>query len=84
MISTDELAELLIEEFFEDSVSSELLREYKERSVVIGKRVLVLEHSGASYYADAVGITDGAGLLVSRDGVTREVFSGEISIKLEV
>ncbi|MBO7303650.1 MAG: biotin--[acetyl-CoA-carboxylase] ligase [Clostridia bacterium] len=83
-VSADDLIYPLIEEFFSRGEPSEFIAEYRRRSIAVGKRVLVSEHSGASYYADAVGITDGAGLLLSRDGEVRELFSGEISIKFEV
>ena len=83
-VSPEELTPVLIEEFFTVQPPTELLSEYRKRSLVIGKRVTVIEHSGASYPADVIGIADSAGLLVSHNGTVREIFSGEISIKLEV
>ena len=84
LVSSECLTVALIEEFFANSSADALLEEYKRRSIALGRRVLVTEHSGASYCADVIGITDTAGLLVSHGGITSELSSGEISIKFEV
>ena len=81
-VSRKELTQALIDEFFSEWCHESLIKEYKSRSIVAGRRVLVMEHSGASYYADAVGISDTAGLLIRHNGELRELYSGEISIKI--
>ena len=82
LVSRKDLIKELINEIFEEGDFSSMVEEYKKRSILIGRRVLVMEHSGASCYANVVGISDGAGLIVESAGEVRELFSGEISIKI--
>lgn len=63
------------------------LKEYRERSIVLGKRVTVyrtMAGSGESYEAIAVGIDDDGHLLVEDDtGAEHTLYSGEVSVKLQ-
>lgn len=63
------------------------LAEYRERSIVLGKRVTVyktMAGSGESYEAVAVGIDDDGHLLVRDDaGLLHTLYSGEVSVKLQ-
>lgn len=67
---------------FEGADRSEYLEEYRRRSLVIGKRVTVM--SAASVYeALAVGITDRGELRVRLDtGEERDLYTGEVGIKI--
>ena len=82
IVSPDALANAFVSEFFAASDIGEVLKEYRELSVVIGKRVLVRRISGEEFFADVVDITDSAALLVRRDdGSLEELISAEVSIK---
>lgn len=57
------------------------LEDYKERSLIIGKDVIVTEH-GVDVPAKAIGIDQSAGLIVQfNDGTTKTLNSGEARIK---
>lgn len=63
--------------------SRECLREYRERSVVKGRRLTVVGE-GDAYSARAIEILDDYSLLVEResDGERVRIFTGEVSVKL--
>lgn len=61
--------------------SAEYMKEYKERSVLLGREVTVFSAQGS--YSAAVRDIDGEGhLLVEHDGTLRTLSSGEVSIKI--
>ncbi len=75
------LAAALIDEFFRAADSAQLLREYRARSVVIGKRICARRISGGELECEVLGITDSGALLVKcRDGGETELISAEVSI----
>ncbi len=64
-----------------DIENKHFLEDYRSRSMIIGKQVLVLEH-GKETIAKAIGIDDTAGLIVQfKDGSTKVLNSGEARIK---
>lgn len=76
------LASELIAEFFSSSDTSELIREYKARSVLIGNEVEVHALSGEVYSARVVDINDDAELLVqTKDGEVKKLISAEVSVR---
>ncbi len=76
----DKLINVLTNEFFRDF---DFIDEYRSRSAVIGKTVTVHRLTGEVFEAEVLGITDRAALTVLRgDGVTEELISAEVSIKL--
>lgn len=78
----DRLAERILLEFFSADGADEVIREYRERSVIIGRRVEVRRLSGEIYRAKAVGITDAGALTVELDsGIREELISAEVSVK---
>jgi BirA family biotin operon repressor/biotin-[acetyl-CoA-carboxylase] ligase len=73
------LEEILTDEFFKEN--GDFISEYRRRSAVIGKRVLVTRLSGESFCAKVIDITDKASLLVQKeDGSREELISAEVSI----
>lgn len=63
----------------EESVASgEFLSEYRSRSCVVGRRVIV----NGNYEACAVAIDDDCALIIERDGATEKFYAGEVSLKL--
>ncbi|MGL4982206.1 MAG: biotin--[acetyl-CoA-carboxylase] ligase [Treponemataceae bacterium] len=61
---------------------TEIIQEYRKNSLVIGRRIQVLQGQ-ESFFATAINITDDANLVVENDrGEKRILSSGEISIKL--
>ena len=81
----NELAAELIKEFFNDLRlvgSKEIAKEYKNRSVIIGKDVKVIK-ADREYDATVLDITDNCELLIkAADGNTETLFTGEVSLKL--
>ena len=58
------------------------LEEYRQRSMVLGRRVAVVRPDGREEPARALGIDDAGGLVVEKPDGTRETLrSGEISIR---
>ena len=58
-----------------------VMEEYRRRNLVLGRQVTVL-HGGETYPATAETVTDAGHLLVrTADGETRELNSGEVSIR---
>ena len=67
---------------FGSTPAAEYMEEYRRRSCVIGKRVTVIGADG-SYEAEAIAITDDGELRVRLDdGSTKDLFTGEVSIKI--
>ena len=92
-LTTDSfLSELLVqlETSFNSELTDEIIREYQERSLVVGKRVTVLA-GNESYLADVLEVTKKCHLIVRPVDVngeaacieTRELLSGEVSLKLK-
>ena len=74
----------LTAEMLSDTPGEEILREYRDHSLTVGRRVLVLPHNGDSYEAVAEQILDDYSLLVRTDeGERRRVYSGEVSTKIK-
>ena len=82
-VNINSLAAALIDALASCLDSGECLREYRARSVVLGRTVTVIGAS-ESYAARAVEILDDYSLLVEResDGVRVRIFTGEVSVKL--
>lgn len=82
--SRNMLAAALITELshLEDMIQSRsFLDEYRERSMVIGKKVSILQQGGRS--VEVVGIDQDGGLIVKNENGEQEILhSGEISIRL--
>jgi biotin-(acetyl-CoA carboxylase) ligase len=61
----------------------DVVAEYREKSIVIGKRVRMRRISGESFFATVLDVTDSGALLVLReDGVREELISAEVSVIL--
>ena len=56
--------------------------EYRRRSVLLGKNVTVIPHTGQSYAAEVVGIGDDGALEVLAGGEPRRIFTGDVSVRL--
>ena len=81
-VDNELLASELIAEFFSSSDTSELIREYKARSVLIGNDVEVHAISGEIYSARVIDISENAGLVVqTADGEVKELISAEVSVR---
>jgi len=66
-----------------DLSNKAFLQEYKEHSLVIGKRIKCIS-GDTSFYALAEGIDDSGGLIVLKDDGSRQLLrSGEISVRLD-
>ena len=80
-----ELAAMIIEELLsgiEDLDGAGVVEEYKSRSCLVGRSVLISEN-GAEYRATAEGVSDSGALVIRLgDGSVRELSSGDISIKI--
>ena len=75
-------AKRLIEEFFKPEEKAKIINEYRQRSVVIGKRVEVRKILGESCDATVIEIAEDGALIVEREGGVRErLVSAEVSIK---
>ena len=82
-VGRDELCERIVSEFFSDMKYSEVISEYREKSIVVGKRAEMRRISGESFFATVLDITDSGALLVLRDGgVREELISAEVSVVL--
>lgn len=77
------LIESLISEFFMEVRDSEIIKEYRRRSAVIGKPVKVHKLTGEIFSARALDITDNGELLVEDENGSREtLISAEVSLRL--
>ncbi len=64
--------------------NEEVLRQYKRRSVVIGKEISILAGDEAPVRAAALDICpDGSLLVRTQDGFTRKLCGGEITVRLK-
>ena len=73
----------LTDEFFSERADEEIMKEYRQRSLVIGQRVEVRAISGESFDAFALDITDSGALLVKKDdGSEQALISAEVSLKI--
>lgn len=78
-------AHLLNEVFIAiNSSQSEIMTEYKEKSLVLNRTIQVIEKD-SSYPAEVLDITPEGHLIIQRkdSNITQELLSGEISIKLD-
>ncbi len=81
--SAARLAAALIELHRSEREREEILRIYRERSTVIGRRILVRRISGEEFSAAALGITDSGALSVMHeDGRLEELISAEVSVRV--
>lgn len=73
-------------EFYPDLTKRTFLDEYRKRSVVLGKKINIIEntlHPDISFVATAINIDDDCNLIVElEDGTRKSLYSGEISIRL--
>lgn len=77
-VDAEVLAEVLAEEFF--SVG-DYMNEYRERSLVLGKKIAVRRLTGEEFTARAVEITESASLIVEKEnGEREELLSAEVSV----
>lgn len=83
-VTREDLAAAFLNEWerlYTVSDSAEWMEEYRRRSLVIGRTVTVVQ-GDATYPATAVAVTDEGHLLVSTPDGERELFSGEVSVRL--
>ena len=77
------LIDTIIEELFCECDWQTVIKEYRRRSSLIGKKITVHRMSGESFFATALDITDSGALLVIRDdGVREELISAEVSLSV--
>ena len=69
----------IVKEYF--SGTEDHLGVYREKSLVIGKKVKVIKPT-ESYDATVIGINDDFSLQIERDGIPERLFTGEISIRI--
>ena len=62
------------------TADEKIMKEYKNRSIIIGKTVTVLNNS--TYTARVIDITDDAHLVVEGEHGKEELFTGDVSIRL--
>ena len=86
LFSPEELLSAILEEIkcFENADFEEIMKEYRSRSAVVGRKITVINHSDGNYEAEALRIEDDGALIVKRLGDNAEVrlFSGEVSTKI--
>ncbi len=83
-LSPADLAAALIDLHFGESNAPEILRAYRERSSVLGRRIRVRRLGGEEFYAFASEITDKGALAVIHDsGEREELISAEVSVRLD-
>ena len=78
-----DLAGKIISEIYillENPTNEEIIKEYRERSMLIGRCVTVLKSGG--YSARVLDITDDAHLVVESESGIEELYTGDVSIKL--
>ena len=69
-------------EYYEAPRDASVMDEYARRNLCIGREV-TFTRNGIEKTAEAVGIDSGGGLIVSIDGKTETLNSGEISVRLD-
>lgn len=85
-VSKEELVDeilLELEKWYPTLWNGGFLEENKRRSILLGKDILVLDESvpGGSYAAKAVDINELGNLIIRKDGTTKVLNSGEVSIR---
>ncbi|MBQ8758741.1 MAG: biotin--[Clostridia bacterium] len=80
-----ELASLICEEFEKvfSLENTEVLREYKRRSIVIGREIRIVREEGDIRAAALDICEDGALLVRTEEGYTQKLCGGEITIRLK-
>lgn len=86
-VSKEELAEEILRELehlYPTLQDGSFLEESRQRSILLGKDILVLDAlaEGGSYPAKAVDLNELGNLVIERDGVKQVLNSGEVSIRL--
>ena len=80
-----QVLKILEEDFKSQTNHAKIIKEYKDASLLIGKKVTVFPLIGdkkSSYKATATDIDENAGLVVTlADGSRRTLQSGEVSLK---
>ena len=74
-----------LEEWYPTLWDGSFLAESKERSVLLGKEIKVIDGNiqGGSYPAKAVDINELGNLIIEREGKFQVLNSGEVSIRFE-
>ncbi|MBQ8719989.1 MAG: biotin--[Clostridia bacterium] len=84
-LNRSQLAARIIELIYEglsELSSVDIVREYRERSNLIGRRVTVIR-ADSSYAAEVLDISDGGALVLrTAGGEIEELISGEVSVRL--
>ncbi|MBQ7863741.1 MAG: biotin--[Lachnospiraceae bacterium] len=85
-VSKEELVDEILKEleiWYPTLWNGGFLEENKKRSILLGKEILVLDETapGGSYAAKAVDINELGNLIIDRDGTTKVLNSGEVSIR---
>lgn len=81
-LTREDLAAAFLNELTEILHDPTAMEEYRRRNLVLGRQVTVMR-GGETYPATAEAITDEGHLLVrDEQGNTRELFSGEVSVRL--
>ena len=68
-------------EEIENLENKEFLAYYKQKSVLLGKEITVID-SGVTYTATAIDIDDECRLIVEKNGEVKRLFFGEVSTKI--
>ena len=71
--------EVCYKQFLNEGFES-LLDEYKKRCITLGNDVMILQR-GEKTFAKAVDITDSGELVIIENGVKRNIFAGEVSVR---
>ena len=88
---TEVSKEVLIEEILKELerwyptlADGSFLEESRKRSILLGREILVLDETapGGSYPAKAMNINELGNLVIEKEGVTKVLNSGEVSIRL--
>ncbi len=81
--SREEIIFSLIWEFYKEREERDVLAEYRDSSLTLGRSVTVFPHSGESYDALVKEILDDYSLLVKTErGEEKRIFSGEVRTKI--
>ena len=80
-----QVLKILEEDFKSPAAHKKIIKEYKDASLLIGKKITVFPLIGdekSSYKATATDIDENGGLVVTlKDGSKRTLQSGEVSLK---
>ena len=82
-VSPIELAVKIVKEIYtllKNPLDKKIIKEYKERSMLIGRNIVVLKNGG--YSAVVLDITDDAHLVVKSECGVEELYTGDVSIRL--